>query len=107
MAAMRWLHYLLADSGIPEYGRGHIDSDLARRVEFGRVGVPLDLVNVTVLVVELAAHTVGALLGLEERLAVLVSLRVLLLRDCHLMRAMSEFALLFIPAEADFYPVLA
>ena len=47
-------------------------------VELGNVCIALNLIHATMLVAELAAHAVWALLRLEERLAILVSLDVLL-----------------------------
>ena len=46
-------------------------------VELGNVCIALNLIHATMLVAELAAHAVWALLRLEERLAILVSLDVL------------------------------
>ena len=59
------------------------------------------------LVVELAAHAVWALLGLEESLAILIFLHALLHWHHHLFCTMSKLALLSVPAESDFDPVLA
>ena len=54
-------------------------------VELGNVCIALNLFYATMLMVELAAHAVWALLRLEEGLAVLVSLEVLLPRHHHFL----------------------
>ena len=59
-----------------------------------------------VLVIELAANTIGTLFRLEEGFAIFVS-SLWFLSRLLLTVAVSEFALISVPAMADFDPVFA
>ena len=77
-------------------------------VELGNVGVSFDLIDVAVLMIELAADAVRAVLGSKELLAVLVFGVGPWLQSRFLLAvAMGKFALLAVPTEPDFNPVLA
>ena len=75
-------------------------------IEFCNVGVSLDLVHVTVFVIELATNAIGALSRLEEGFAVFV-FDVRFLSRLLFSVAMGEFALFSVAAESDFNPVFA
>ena len=74
--------------------------------ELDGIGISFDLIDVAVLVIELAANTIGTLFRLEEGFAIFIS-SLWFLSRLLLTVAVSEFALISVPAMADFDPVFA
>lgn len=75
-------------------------------VELCNIGVSLDLVDVAVLVIELAADAIRTLPRLEEGFAILI-LGIWLLSWLLFIVAMSKFTLFSVAAKSDFNPVFA